>query len=194
MLTVSADCFSSEYLYVLENNKRQHGTQSRYFLPLPSPLSQHTYLLSFHYSPSFLFLPSLHCICSAASLSPYQKVTEWFRSTAQSPSAKGHEQLFPFLESTCHSLISFNSVIPSFAGGGSGVGRRQHSLMLLSLLQRILLSPSLSVRVPHLEISHTDHKRLYVTHTRLFGDIYNVDEMDLCTAQNEQMCVGPCMR
>lgn len=112
----------------------------------------HTYLLSFHYIPS---LPSFSlCLCPSASLGPYQKVTEWFRSTAQSHSAKGHERLIPFLERACHSLISFNSLIPSFAGGSRGVGRRQCSRMLLSLLQRILLSAWLSVRLPFLATCH----------------------------------------
>lgn len=83
---------------------------SSLFPPSLLPCLSYTYLLSFHYILSSLFLPFLYCICPAASLSPYQKVTEWFRSTAQSLSAKGHEQLFPFLESTCHSLISFNSL------------------------------------------------------------------------------------
>lgn len=141
---------------------------SSLFPPFLLPCLSHTYLLFFHYIPSPLFFPPLYCICPVPSLSPYQEVTEWFRSTAQSLSAKGHEQPFPFLESACHSLISFNSVIPSFAGGGSSVGRRQHSLMLLSLLQRILLSPRLSVRVPYLAISHMDNKSFYVTYAALW--------------------------
>lgn len=58
-----------------------------------------------------------------------------------------------FLGSACHSLISFNSLIRSFAGGSSGIGRRQYSLML-SLVQRILLPPWLSVKVPYLATSH----------------------------------------
>lgn len=128
------------------------GVQSSPSLP-PCSLS-HTYLLSFHYTaslPSFLgsLSPSL---CFSRPLS---EGAEWFLSTAQSHFAKGQERLilFFFFGSACHSLISFNSLIRSFAGGSSGIGRRQYSLML-SLVQRILLPPWLSVKVPYLATSH----------------------------------------
>lgn len=150
------DSFSSWILFQVystcaKNSEKKRKKKHTHLAsnPLPSSLSppfslSHTYLLSFHYIASLPSFPL--CLRPPASLSPYQVVTEWFRSTARSHSAKGHERLVPFLESACHCLISSNSLIPSFAGGSSGVGRRRHSLMLLSLLQRILLSPWLSVK------------------------------------------------
>lgn len=128
---------------MLENSKRLLGVQPSHFLPfssLSSPLSLPLLPPLFSLLSSLPFF--LICLCPSASFSPYQKVTEWFHSTAPSYSAKGHERLILFLESACHSIISFNSLIPSFAGGSSGVGRRQHSLMLLSLLQQIYLITS----------------------------------------------------
>lgn len=127
------------------------GVKSSPSLPLCS--LSHTYLLSFHYTaslPSFLGSLSLSLCFSR----PLSEGAEWVLSTAQSHSAKGQKRPIPFfLGSACHSLISFNSLIRSFAGGSSGIGRRQYSLML-SLVQRILLSPWLSVKVPYLATSH----------------------------------------
>lgn len=67
--------------------------QSLYSFFLPSHL-----LCYFHIylDPFFVVFACLLCFCSSTSLSHYQKVTEWFHSTAQKHSAKGQEQLFRF--------------------------------------------------------------------------------------------------
>lgn len=91
------------------------------------------------------FLSSSLSPCISPSLSEADRMVSLHSSLHK----KGHERLIPLSESACHSLISFNSLIPSFAGGISCLERGQYSLML-SVLKRILFSPWLRVRVPYL--------------------------------------------
>lgn len=119
MVTVAVISLSSKYFLPAwkQLKKKLLGVHSSLSLnPSFFPVS-HTYPLSFHYIASLPYF--FFCLCPSASLSPYLKVTEWFHSTAQS--RKRPWVTHSLLNSVCGCLISFNSLIFSFAGGSCGV-------------------------------------------------------------------------
>lgn len=100
-----------------------HSVLSHTFSPLFIRLLHFSFLFFLHFYIASL-TNFILCLCPSSSLSPSEGA-EWFHRIAQSLSQrpKGTHSLFFFLGNACHSLISFNSLIPPFAGGRR---RRQH--------------------------------------------------------------------